>query len=147
MALPFKYIIISWISEICNPWYGNPVETYFKSIENIPTWEQCGHICHEDQSCESWSWNVPDNQCWSEKGCKSCKLSNDTKRYPVTDKNWISGHKNCYSSAGSSNPNCSVCPGNKVSDGMGFCDCPFNKIDDGTYFDNCISKYSRIGFC
>ena len=74
----------------------------FKVIPNTPTWEDCGLACQENQQCQSWKWNVPDNKC-AETGCKTCELHDqsislsDTKR----TKSWISGTKSCYFSLSS----------------------------------------------
>ena len=65
------------------------------------------HIYHcmrtfPDSGCVTWTWNVPDNSC-SGSGCKECVLCGNSIPISGTtpNKDWISGSKSCYLSAGS----------------------------------------------
>ena len=80
---------------------------HFKTFPNIPSWEDCGRMCQQNSNCNSWLWNVPDNEC-SSTGCKECVLSKESIQISGTTPkmSWISGLKSCVTSIGTTHQGC-----------------------------------------
>merc|ERR1712126_54120 len=57
-------------------------------IGEIPSWEECGYLCHLTNGCNYWTWrNYGDNSCF---------LKSEKADIPTKYTNAISGSKNCY---------------------------------------------------
>ena len=63
-------------------YYGVDIDV----ISEIGTWEECGTLCHNSWTCESWTINTRDNNCILKKNVE--KFSDVSHA--------ISGDKSCY---------------------------------------------------
>merc|ERR1719350_2613593 len=70
-----------------NPGVGNDI-TYY---DNIPSWQECGRLCHVHKTCNNWVWAPPRAEdihmrCWLKAGDGNA----------VINGNRIGGDESCY---------------------------------------------------